>query len=333
MLKKLLVGLTLAASAAGFSLAAHAAYPERSIQAVIPWGAGGATDNVMRSLTPYVEKELGGKVILNNRPGGTAVIGTSYVLGQQPNGYTLLLGAENPQLYPVLGLAKFDYSALYPINLIGQNVAVIAVHADSPWNSMADLMAAAKANPGSLRMGGAGAGALPSTVHAMISAVDQLEVREVTFGGDGPGITALMGQHIDFMPLSLAAAKELIRTGKLKALAVVSTEEIPELPGVEPISKTLPAIADYLPWGPFWGVWVHKDTPDDVKQKLTAAYAKAVATPEFQAFLKNYGAKSLNLSGDEASQFLNRWQSVTTWSMYKAKAIDIAPDSVGIAKP
>lgn len=239
MLKKLLVGLTLAASAAGFSLASHAAYPERSIQAVIPWGAGGATDNVMRSLTPYVEKELGGKVILNNRPGGTAVIGTSYVLGQQPNGYTLLLGAENPQLYPVLGLAKFDYSALYPINLIGQNVAVIAVHADSPWNSMADLMAAAKANPGSLRMGGAGAGALPSTVHAMISAVDQLDVREVTFGGDGPGITALMGQHIDFMPLSLAAAKELIRTGKLKALAVVSTEEIPELPGVEPISCSM----------------------------------------------------------------------------------------------
>lgn len=333
MLKKLLVGLTLAASAAGFSLAAHAAYPERSIQAVIPWGAGGATDNVMRSLTPYVEKELGGKVILNNRPGGTAVIGTSYVLGQQPNGYTLLLGAENPQLYPVLGLAKFDYSALYPINLIGQNVAVIAVHADSPWNNMADLMAAAKANPGSLRMGGAGAGALPSTVHAMISAVDQLDVREVTFGGDGPGITALMGQHIDFMPLSLAAAKELIRTGKLKALAVVSTEEIAELPGVEPISKTLPGIADYLPWGPFWGVWVHKDTPDDVKQTLTSAYAKAVATPEFQAFLKNYGAKSLNLSGDEASQFLNRWQSVTTWSMYKAKAIEIAPDSVGIAKP
>ena len=62
-------------------------------------------------------------------------------------------------------------------------------------------------------------------------------------------------------------------------------------------------------------------------------YAKAVATPEFQAFLKNYGAKSLNLSGDEASQFLNRWQSVTTWSMYKAKAIEISPDSVGIAKP
>lgn len=333
MLNKLLAGMTLAACAAGFTLAAHAGYPERPIQAVIPWGAGGATDNVMRSLSPYVEKELGGKLILNNRPGGTAVIGTTYVLGQQPNGYTVLLGAENPQLYPVLGLAKFDYSALYPINLIGQNVAVIAVHADSPWNSMADLMAAAKASPGTLRMGGAGAGALPNTVHSMISAVDKLEVREVTFGGDGPGITALMGKHIDFMPLSLAAAKELIRTGKLKALAVVSTEAHPELPGVEPISKSLPGIADYLPWGPFWGVWVHKDTPDDIKQKLTAAYSKAVASPEFQAFLKSYGAKSLNLSGDEANQFLNRWQSVTAWSMYKAKAVDVAPDTLGIARP
>lgn len=333
MLKKMFAGMTLAACAAGFALAAHADYPERPIQAVIPWGAGGATDNVMRSLSPYVEKELGGKLILNNRPGGTAVIGTTYVLGQQPNGYTVLLGAENPQLYPVLGLAKFDYSALYPINLIGQNVAVIATHADSPWNSMADLMAAAKANPGTLRMGGAGAGALPNTVHSMISAVDQLEVREVTFGGDGPGITALMGKHIDFMPLSLAAAKELIRTGKLKALAVVSTEAHAELPGVEPISKTLPGIADYLPWGPFWGVWVHKDTPDDIKQKLTAAYSKAVASPEFQAFLKDYGAKSLNLSGAEASEYLNRWQSVTAWSMYKAKAVAVAPDSLGIAKP
>lgn len=333
MFKKLFVGLPLAASAAGFTLAAHAAYPERSIQAVIPWGVGGATDNVMRSLSPFVEKELGGKLTLSSRPGGTAVIGTSYVLGQQPNGYTLLLGAENPQLYPVLGLAKFDYSALYPINLIGQNVAVIATYPDSPWNGMADLLAAAKANPGSLRMGGAGVGALPNTVHAMINAVEELKVSEQTFSGDGSGIAALMGKQIDFMPLSLASSKELIRAGKLKALAVVSTEKVAELPGVEPISKALPGIAEYLPWGSFWGVWVHKDTPEDIKQKLSGAYARAVAAPEFQAFLKNYGAKPLNLSGDEASRYLQRWQSVTAWSMYKAKAVQISPDTLGIAKP
>ena len=94
-------------------------------------------------------------------------------------------------------------------------------------------------SPDTLRMGSTGAGGLPSTVSAMINAVDELKVREVTFGGDGPGITALMGKHIDFMPLSLAAARELVRSGKLKALAVFATEETPELPGVEPITKAL----------------------------------------------------------------------------------------------
>ncbi|MBA1274734.1 tripartite tricarboxylate transporter substrate binding protein [Stutzerimonas azotifigens] len=331
MIKKLLVALSL--SAGVLATAAHADYPDRSIQAVIPWGAGGATDNVMRSLTPYVEQELGGKLVLNNRPGGTAVIGSTYVRSQRPNGYTVLLGAENPQLYPVLGLADFDYSDFHTVNVIGQNVVVIAANADARWNTLRELLAEAHEKPNTLRMGSTGAGGLPSTVNAMINAVDKLEVREVTFGGDGPGITALMGNHIDFMSLSLAAAKELIRTGKLKALAVLSAEEVPELPGVEPITTALPAIAEYLPWGPFWGVFVHKDTPDDIKQKLGDAYAKAVANPEFQSFLKNFGAHSLNLQGEEAEQFLKRWQSVTAWSMYKAKAVEISPDSVGIEKP
>ena len=171
MFKSLLTGAALGLSAITLALPAHAEYPERSIQAVIPWGAGGATDNVMRSLTPYVEKELGGKFILNNRPGGTAVIGSTFVKSQRPDGYTVLLGAENPQLYKVLKLADFDYADFYPVSIIGQNVVVIAANADAPFNNMAELLAAAKANPDTLRMGSTGAGGLPSTVSAMINAV------------------------------------------------------------------------------------------------------------------------------------------------------------------
>lgn len=333
MIRKLFAGVAVSLGVLTLAAAAHADYPTRSIQAIVPWGAGGATDNVMRSLTPHVEKELGTRVIINNRPGGAAVIGSSYVMNQRPNGYTLLLGAENPQLYPVLGLADFDYSEFYPINVIAQNAVIIAAHTDSPWNNLGDLMADAKARPDSLRMGGAGLGGLPGTVLSMINAVDEINVREVTFAGDGPGITALMGRHIDFMPLSLAASKELLRSGKLKALAVLSSEENPDLPGVAPVTEFLPGIAEYLPWGPFYGVWVHKDTPENVKQKLEQAYTKAVASEAFQQFLRDFGSQSLNISGEEARQFLSRWQSVTAWSMYKAKAFDIAPDTVGIARP
>lgn len=333
MLRKLIATATLTAAAAALSLPTFAAYPERNIQGVVPWGAGGATDIVMRSLTPYVEKELGGKFIINNRTGGTGVIGSNSVLQARPDGYTVLMAAENAQLYPLLGLAEFDYDAFETINIIGQNIAVIAAPADSPYNSMSDVLAAAKADPNTLRMGVTGAGGLPGSVHAMIEAVGDLPVREVTFAGDGPGITAMLGGHIDFMPLSLIAAREMITSGKIKGLAVVATEPLPQLPGVEPITEALPKMESYLPWGPFWGIWVRKETPDDVKQKLSDAFAKAVGSEEFQSFLKNLGAQPLNLKGDEAKQFLDRWQSVTTWSLYEAGASKVSPETLDIPKP
>ena len=312
---------------------AQADYPERKIRAVIPWGKGGATDNLMRALTPMAEQALGQPIDLMNWRGNSAVTGSRHVLNQRADGYTILLGAENPQLYAVLGLAEFDYSNFQPINIIAQNTALIAVRNDSPWQSMSELLAAAKANPGSLRMGGTGPGGLPGTVLAMINAVQAFDLNVVPFGGDGPGINALREGRIDFMPITLASAKDLLRSGQLRALAVVAKEAHPELPGVAPITVALPGITDYLPWGPFYGAFVHKDTPHEIKRTLTEAYAKAVASTEFQDFLRNAGTQSMNLHGEEAEAFLKRWQSVTAWSLYKAQAISIAPDSVGIAQP
>lgn len=332
MFKKWMAGMAMVGSLL-CGAQALAAYPERNIQAVIPWGAGGATDSIARGLTPLVEKALGTRLVLTNRPGGTGVIGTSYVMQQRPDGYTMLYGAENPQLYRLLGIADFDYDALHPINIIGQNRAVIAVPPGSPFNSMKELVDYAKANPGKLRMGVVGAGGLPSTVFAMIDAVEDLDVRQVTFGGDGPGITALLGGHIDFMPLSLAPTRPQILSGRLKALAVVDKAQVPELPGVAPITDALPGMAPFLPWGSFWGVWVRKDVPDAVKQALEDAYKEAVASAEFQDFLVSYGAGSLNLSGQEAEQFLKRWQSVTAWSIHQAGGAKVSPADLGISQP
>ena len=333
MLKSLISAAALGLSALTIALPAHAQYPERNIQAVIPWGAGGSTDNVMRSLSPYAEKELGTKLVLTNRPGGTALIGTTYVKNQRPNGYTLLMGAENPQQYQVMGLADFDYSEFYPINIVAQNTTLIAVREDSPYQTMDELLTAIREANGTLRMGSTGVGAIQNTVFSMLKAVDDLNVREVTFQGEGPIVTALLGGHVDFSPLSMAASKEMLASGKFRALAVMATEEFEELPGVEPITKSLPETAQYLPWGPFYGVFVHKDTPDDVKQTLVEGFAKAVANPEYQEFLKTFGARSLSLSGDEAHEFLKRWQSVTTWSMYRANNVNISPETLGIAQP
>lgn len=332
-LKILIASLTVTVGSLVVASAAQAEYPERNITGTIQWGAGGATDNVSRSLTPYVEDILGTTIVLTNRPGGTGVIGMNHVMTQRPDGYNLLYGAENPQLYRLMDLADFGYDDMHTINIIGQGLVVIAAPADSPFDSFSELLAYAKEHPGELRMGGTGAGGLPSTVHAMINAVDELDVSTVTFGGDGPGITAMLGDHIDFMPLSLAAAREQIRSGKLKGLATVTTEEIDSLPNVPPITQALPDIESFLPWGPFWGVFVREDTPDEVKTVLEDAYEKAVANEDFQAFMKNFGAEPLNLKGGEAQRYLDNWQSVTAWSMFDAGSVETSPETLGIARP
>ncbi|WP_240618405.1 Bug family tripartite tricarboxylate transporter substrate binding protein [Halomonas heilongjiangensis] len=332
-LPHLATGLLVMAGTLTLASQAAADYPERRIDAVVPWGAGGSTDNMARSLTPHAEAILGTDIVINNRPGGTGVIGTNVVRTRPSNGYSLLYGAENAQLYPVLELAEFDYGALHPVSLIGQGIVLIVAPTEKTWNDFGDLLAEAHTKPGELRMGDAGAGGLPSTVLAMLNAVDEMDVRSVTFGGDGPAITAMLGNHLDFMPMALASAQEQIRAGKLKALTVLSTEPVEQLPEVPLITEFLPEMESYLPWGPFWGAYVHKDTPDDIKATLENAYAEAIAQDEFQAFLTRNGATSLNLQGEEAAEFLSRWQSVTAWAMEDAGSAKVSPESLGIPRP
>ncbi len=332
-LPRLAAGLLAVAGALTLAGQAAADYPERRIDAVVPWGARGSTDNMARSLTPHVEALLGTDIVINNRPGGTGVIGTSVVLSRPANGYSLLYGAENAQLYPILELADFDYGALHPVSLIGQGIVLIVAPTGKAWDDFCDMLAEAQARPGELRMGDAGAGGLPSTVLAMLNAVDELDVRSVTFGGDGPAITALIGGHLDFMPMALASAQEQIRAGHLKALAVLSTEPVEQLPDVPLITEFLPEMETFLPWGPFWGAYVHPNTPDAIKATLESAYAKAIAQEEFQAFLTRNGASSLNLQGEEAEEFLARWQSVTAWAMEGAGSAKVSPETLGIPRP
>ena len=139
--------LVLSASAMLMAGSVLADYPTRNIQGTIQWGAGGSTDVIARGLTPHVEEILGKTIILTNRPGGTGVIGTNHVLNQRPDGYSILYGAENPQLFPLLGLANFDYSALHPVNITSVDIVVFVVPANSPFETMEELMAHIQANP------------------------------------------------------------------------------------------------------------------------------------------------------------------------------------------
>ena len=324
----------LGAAALGlFATVASAAYPERDITGTIMWGAGGAMDVVSRAIQPHAEAALGKKIVMVNKPGGTGAIATNFVNNAPADGYNLLFGAENPQLHKVLGLAQFDYDQFYPVAILARSVGVIVVKADAPWKTLTDLIEDAKKRPGKIKMAMTGPGGLPHTVAAMMTAVTKFNTVPVPFDGEGPSVTAVMGGHADFSPVGVGAASESIKAGRIRALAVVDLAPLDSLPGVPPVTKEYPEFKKYLPWGPFYGVFVKKDTPNDVKATLVSAFKKAADNPQFKQLMADRGNLMMNISGAEAEDFLKKWQSTTTWLLQDVGAAKISPEQFGIPKP
>jgi tripartite-type tricarboxylate transporter receptor subunit TctC len=325
--RPLFAALALAAAA---SFAQAQTYPERELSGVIQWGAGGATDVVSRALAPVAEEALGKKIVLQNKPGGVGAIATNFVFQQASDGYTLLFGAENPQLHPVLALSELDYSKFYPVIIVARGNVLLVTTPNKPWKSFKDLLAEAQANPGKVKQGSTGTGGLPFTVSSMVSTVAKFPVTSVPFDGDGPGVTALLGGHVDFMFVGAGAAAEHIKAGRLKAIAVIDEKPHGDVP---PITTDLPALAKYLPWGPFYGVFVKREVPEAAKAKLVAAFKKAADDAKFKELMAGRGNVMMNISGAQAEAFLKKWQSVTAWTYQEVGVAKKNPADLGIAKP
>jgi tripartite-type tricarboxylate transporter receptor subunit TctC len=327
---------TLLGALAALGLAAAPAladYPEKAIQGIIQWGAGGSTDTVMRAVSPHAEEVLGADIVLTNKTGGVGVIATKYVMTQPADGYTLLMSAENPQLYKVMGLAEVDYTDFIPINVLARGVPLVVARNDAPFNTFKEFVEYAQANPGAVKVGSTGPGGLPSVVLAMLSTQVELPVTSVPYDGDGPALTALQGGAIDVMPAVLGAAIEHVRAGRMKVLALVDLEPNPALPEVTPIVNDYPGFADYLPWGPFFGVFVAKGTPEEAVEKLRAAFAESASQPAFKQLMDDRGFRLMNVTGEEAEEFLKRWQSVTSWLVWDAGIAKRSPEEFGIPRP
>ncbi|MDQ2079112.1 tripartite tricarboxylate transporter substrate binding protein [Xanthobacteraceae bacterium Astr-EGSB] len=331
-MKPLVVAAALSTVAA-VPFAAAQQFPARDLAGTIQWGAGGGTDVVSRALTPLVEPILGKSIVLTNRPGGTGAIATVYVNSRPADGYNLLYGAENPNLYKVLGLADLDYGNFTAINIMARGVTVIVVKAESPYKSLKGLVDDAKKRPGQVKMATTGTGGLPYMVGSLLKMATKLDVTQVPFDGDGPGITALLGGHVDFFPVAIGAAAEHVKAGRLRPLAVVNAEPVEIMPSAPPITNDYPEFKKYLPWGPFYGVFVKKETPEPVKKTLIEAFKKAGADPRFVTILKNQGNVPMNIAGDEADTFIKRTQSVSAWALQEAGATKESPEKFGIPKP
>lgn len=307
-------------------------FPEHDINGIIQWGAGGGTDIISRALTPQVEKYIDAAIILQNKTGATGAIAAQYVYDQPADGYTLLYGAENPQLYGVMGISELSYDDFEPIIVIGRETAVVVTTKSSEFDSIDELIEAAAASPGTIKLGTTGPGGLPFVVASLFKAVDGAEFNQIPFDGDGPVVTALLGGHVDATVTKLSAVKELAAAGEIKILGSISNEPIEGYEEIKPISETRPEYSSYFPWGPFYGVYAKKGTPDEVLVILKKAYLEGFDEPDFQSFLKESAITPMGISGGDAYEYLDNWKRVSAWLLYDAGGAKVSPEELGIQR-
>jgi tripartite-type tricarboxylate transporter receptor subunit TctC len=288
---------------ATLSLSVAAAYPDKSIKFLVPWPPGGATDQVARILVQPLTKELGVSVFVENKGGAGGNIGTQAFLQDKPDGYSILMAtsstnAAGPHLFANQGFdAAKDFT---PVVLVCTIPNIMVVPALSPWNSLKDLMADAKQNPGKFTYGSAGIGASQHLAGAQFKTVTGLDIRHVPYKGSGPAAVDLMAGHIDMMLDTGSMAN--IKGGKLKALGVASEKRIPELPNVPTMKEAgAPMVANA-----WYGVMLPAGAPKDVTDKLNAAFNKVLKDPEVRKNLQSIGAQ---VDGGSVADFTKFSQS------------------------
>lgn len=303
-------------------------FPTKNLTGVIPFSPGGTTDSISRKISFLVEEELDQSIVIQNTSGGTGSIATQEVYDGEADGYTLLFAAENQNLYRTTGISDLSFNDFEPILLFGREIPVFVTHSDAKWNSISEVLDEIDENPKSISMMTTG----PVGISGVVSAMLDKEFNLVPFDGAGEGIAAVIGNQVDVGVVGLATAIDYVKNGDLKILSVINDEPLEELPDVPILADERPEYSEYLPWGPYYGVYVKKGTPQHVIDTLTDAFKNAWESEEFQTFLSDNNIIPMGYTGEEAVEFQQKWESKTNWLLYEA-GVASDPSEFDIPKP
>ncbi len=302
--------------------AALAAYPERPITLIVPWGAGGGTDAVARFFGAYLEKDLGQPINVVNRTGGNGVVGHSAIAQAAPDGYTFGLITVEITMMHWQGLTDLGPGSYQPLALVNADAAGFQVRADSPYKTVKDVIDAIKANPGKLKASGTGQGGIWQLAIAGLLSdlkIDPAAVPWVPSNGAAPGLQDLVAGGVDIVPCSIPEARALIDAGKVKSLAIFADKAPALYPNLPTIKQATGSNWQTAAWR---GFAMPKGTPKDIVDKLTASIQKAYESKEYKDFLAQRG-------------FGGEWARQDDFAKYMAKGdadMGKVMKAVGIAK-
>ena len=298
--------LQLAASAAALPLAVRGAaadtYPSRPVRFIVPQAAASASDIVARLIGDFLSSHLGQQFAVDDRPGAGGNVATEAVVRSAPDGYTLLLcnsqNAISPALYPNLSFNFIHDMA--PVGQVESVPLVMEVHPSVPANTVPEFIAYAKAHPGKINMASAGVGGPQHLAGELFKAMTGLNIIHVPYRGSTPAITDLLAGQVQLMFDVTPTALPQIRAGKLRALAVTSTERIPSLPDTPPLAQFLPG---YEAAG--WiGVAAPAGTPAAIIDTLSKQLVAAVADEKIRTRFAELGAIPVSRQPAEFAKFI-----------------------------
>jgi tripartite-type tricarboxylate transporter receptor subunit TctC len=269
--------------------AAHAQYPQRPIQLIVPWGAGGGTDATARIIAALMEKELKQPINVVNRTGGSGVVGHDAIARSPADGYTIgMITVEITMMHHV-GLTALGPADYTPIGLVNADPAGIHVRVDSPYKNTKDLIAAIKANPGKMKASGTGQGGIWHLAIAGLlkdQGVDPNALPWVPSNGAAPGLQDMVAGGVEVVPCSIPEARAMIDAGKVRALSIMDANPPALYPNVPTLQKELGSNWAMAAWRV---IAAPKGIPADVQKTLGAALKKTYDSKEYKDFMASRG--------------------------------------------
>ncbi|MDR3379821.1 Bug family tripartite tricarboxylate transporter substrate binding protein [Cupriavidus basilensis] len=321
-------GLLACALAAVGALPAHAqdTWPAKPVTYVVPFAAGGTTDVLGRLIGQRLSQMIGQPVVVENRAGAGGNIGSDYVAKAAPDGYTLVGGtisshSINVSLYP-----KMPYDPIknfQPVALIGTLPNLLVVNANSPWKSVQDVIAAARAKPGAVSFGSAGNGTSQHLAGELFSSMAGVKLLHVPFKGSNPAVQALLGNQVDVLFENSVAAMPMIQSGKFRALATTAAKRARELPDVPTVAEAGgPKLQGYeiVSWQ---AVFAPAGTPAPIVNRLAADIGKIIQEPDMRARLASLGIEPSGAGPAELGAFQK--SEVAKWAQL-IKSANIRPE-------
>ena len=310
---RLAIAMAVACTLAPAGASAQA-YPTKPIRLICPFPPGGTTDVVARIVAQGLTEAWGQQVIVDNRPGAGAVIGTEMAAKSPPDGYTVLLGsitthAVNPALHKKLNFDAVNDFA--PVTLVVSSPQLLAVNPSVAARSVKELIALAKAKPGQLNYASAGQGSSPHLTFELFKSASGIDIRHVPYKGTGPAITELVGGQVQAMITGVVALMPHVKSGKLRALAVTSKGRVGVLPDVPTIMESGVPNFDVSSW---FGVFLPAGTPKAIVTRMNAQVRKIVEAPDVKKRLVDLGADPETNTPEQFAAYVRsertRWAKV-----------------------